>query len=35
MKNDEIGLSYYSYGPRISLQKAISAKRPHQPELRL
>ncbi len=26
MKNDEIGLSYYSYGPRISLQKAVSAK---------
>lgn len=26
MKNDELGLSYYSYGPRISLQKAISAK---------
>ena len=26
MKNDEIGLSYYSYGPRISLQKAISAQ---------
>lgn len=26
MKNDEIGLSYYSYGPRVSLQKAISAK---------
>lgn len=24
MKNDEIGLSYYSYGPRISLQKAIT-----------
>lgn len=24
MKNDELGLSYYSYGPRISLQKAIS-----------
>jgi outer membrane protein len=26
MKNDELGLSYYSYGPRISLQKAVSAK---------
>ena len=26
MKNDELGLSYYSYGPRISLQKAISPK---------
>ena len=24
MKNDELGLSYYSYGPRISLQKALS-----------
>jgi tetratricopeptide (TPR) repeat protein len=24
MKNDEIGLSYYSYGPRVSLQKAIT-----------
>jgi outer membrane protein len=24
MKNDEIGLSYYSYGPRVSLQKALS-----------
>ena len=24
LKNDEIGLSYYSYGPRVSLQKAIS-----------
>ena len=24
MKNDEIGLSYYSYGPRASLQKAIT-----------
>ena len=26
MKNDELGLSYYSYGPRISLQKAVSAQ---------
>ena len=26
LKNDEIGLSYYSYGPRVSLQKAISPK---------
>jgi outer membrane protein len=26
MKNDEIGLSYYSYGPRVSLQKAISPR---------
>lgn len=26
MKNDELDLSYYSYGPRVSLQKAISAK---------
>ena len=26
MKNDELGLSYYSYGPRVSLQKAISAQ---------
>ena len=26
MKNDEIGLSYYSYGPRVSLQKAVSPK---------
>jgi len=26
MKNDELGLSYYSYGPRVSLQKALSAK---------
>jgi len=26
MKNDEIGLSYYSYGPRVSLQKAITPK---------
>lgn len=26
MKNDELGLSYYSYGPRVSLQKAISPK---------
>ena len=26
MKNDELGLSYYSYGPRVSLQKAVSAK---------
>jgi tetratricopeptide (TPR) repeat protein len=26
MKNDEIGLSYYSYGPRISLQKAITPR---------
>jgi outer membrane protein len=24
MKNDEIGLSYYSFGPRVSLQKAIT-----------
>jgi outer membrane protein len=24
MKNDELGLSYYSYGPRASLQKALS-----------
>jgi tetratricopeptide (TPR) repeat protein len=24
MKNDEIGLSYYSYGPRVSLQKALT-----------
>jgi tetratricopeptide (TPR) repeat protein len=24
IKNDEIGLSYYSYGPRVSLQKAIT-----------
>lgn len=24
MKNDEIDLSYYSYGPRVSLQKAIT-----------
>jgi outer membrane protein len=24
MKNDELGLSYYSYGPRVSLQKALS-----------
>ncbi len=24
LKNDEIGLSYYSYGPRVSLQKALS-----------
>jgi tetratricopeptide (TPR) repeat protein len=24
MENDEIGLSYYSYGPRVSLQKALS-----------
>ena len=24
MKNDEFGLSYYGYGPRVSLQKAIS-----------
>jgi tetratricopeptide (TPR) repeat protein len=24
MKNDEIDLSYYSYGPRVSLQKALS-----------
>lgn len=24
MKNDEIGLSYYGYGPRVSLQKAVS-----------
>ena len=23
-KNDELGLSYYSYGPRVSLQKALS-----------
>ena len=26
MKNDEIGLSYYSYGPRVSLQKAITPR---------
>ncbi|MGB9141751.1 MAG: porin family protein [Aestuariivirga sp.] len=26
LKNDEIGLSYYSYGPRMSLQKAISQR---------
>jgi tetratricopeptide (TPR) repeat protein len=26
LKNDEIGLSYYSYGPRVSLQKAISPR---------
>jgi tetratricopeptide (TPR) repeat protein len=26
LKNDELGLSYYSFGPRVSLQKAISAK---------
>ena len=26
LKNDKIGLSYYSYGPRISLQKAISPR---------
>lgn len=25
-KNDELGLSYYSYGPRVSLQKALSPK---------
>lgn len=24
LKNDELGLSYYSYGPRVSLQKAIT-----------
>jgi outer membrane protein len=24
LKNDELGLSYYSYGPRVSLQKALS-----------
>jgi outer membrane protein len=26
MKNDEIGLSYYSYGPRVSLQKALTPR---------
>lgn len=26
LKNDEIGLSYYSYGPRVSLQKEISSR---------
>ena len=26
LKNDEIDLSYYSYGPRVSLQKAITPK---------
>jgi hypothetical protein len=26
MKNDELGLSYYSYGPRVSLQKEVSAQ---------
>lgn len=26
LKNDELGLSYFSYGPRVSLQKAITAK---------
>lgn len=26
MKTDQLGLSYYSYGPRVSLQKAFTAK---------
>jgi tetratricopeptide (TPR) repeat protein len=26
MKNDELGMSYYSYGPRLSVQKAISTR---------
>jgi hypothetical protein len=26
MKNDEFGMSYYSYGPRVSLQKAIAVQ---------